>query len=115
MTQLRHTGPPVCGDPVSVPTEEALSDLVVFELSGLSRAERLWERLRPRWFGGVYQCGDEALVAIELRPQEDDLSTLLRAVQLWAADSGLPAVRFHLDGRGYLLRPASATRCAAAA
>jgi hypothetical protein len=83
--------------------DEALSETVVFELMGREAGDCLCERLRPRWFVGVYESNELVLVAVELRPEEDDLAVLLRAVKLWAADSAIPALRFHLDGREYVL------------
>jgi hypothetical protein len=38
-----------------------------------------------------------------LRPRGDDLGVLLRAVRLWAADSEVALLRFHLDGRSYVM------------
>ncbi len=92
-----------------MPPDKALSETVVFELMGQAAGDRLCERLRPRWFVGLYECDDLALVAAELRPEEDDLAVLLRAVELWAADSAIPEVRFHLDGREYVLEPGAST------
>ena len=43
------------------------------------------------------------LVAATLRPPAGDLGVLLRAVKLWAGDTALALVRFHLDGRSYVL------------
>jgi hypothetical protein len=86
-----------------MPAVDALSETVVFELLGQATADGLCERLRPRWFVGVYECDDLVLVAAELRPEEYDLALLLRAVKQWAEDSSLPAIRFHVDGREYLL------------
>jgi hypothetical protein len=51
----------------------------------------------------VYDCNEVVLVAAELRPRTDDLAVLLRAVKLWAADSAFALLRFHLDGRSYVL------------
>jgi hypothetical protein len=82
---------------------DALSETVVFELFEPSRAERLCERLRPRWHADYYECDDIVLVAAELRPRQDDLAILLRAVKLWLLDDRLGALRFHLDGRAFVL------------
>lgn len=86
-----------------MPADEAFSDTVVFELLGQAAGDRLCERLRPHWFVGLYECDDLVLVAAELRPEEGDLAVLLRAVKLWAADSAIAALPFHLDGREYVL------------
>ena len=92
-----------------MPADEAFSETVVFELLGQAAGDRLCERLRPRWFVGQYECDDLVLVAAELRPEEDDLAVLLRAVKLWAADSAIPELRFHLDGREYVLESGAST------
>lgn len=80
-----------------------LNETLVFELPCGARADDLCERLRPRWHCDSYDCGDVVLVAAELRPRADDLAVLLRAVKLWASDSAIALVRFHLDGRSYVL------------
>jgi hypothetical protein len=82
---------------------DSLNETVVFELFDAARGERLCERLRPSWHVGLYECDDFVLVAAELRPREDDLAILLRAVSRWAGDDAVPALRFHLDGRAYVL------------
>ena len=98
--------------------DDALSETVVFELLGQAAGDRLCERLRPDWFVGLYECDDIVLVAAELRPEEADLAVLLRAVKLWAEDSAVGSLRFHLDGREYVLEcgaPLSASTNVAAA
>lgn len=82
---------------------DALTETVVFELFEHSGAERLCERLRHRWHVDFYECEDIVLVAAELRPRQDDLAILLRAVKLWLLDTGVGALRFHLDGRAFVL------------
>lgn len=80
-----------------------LNETLVFELPSVTQGESLCERLRPRWHVDSYDCGDVVLVASELRPSADDLAVLLRAVKLWALDSTVALLRFHLDGRAYVL------------
>jgi hypothetical protein len=82
---------------------DELNETLVFELHSRTRADALCERLRPRWHCASYDCGELVLVAAELRPRADDLGLLLRAVKLWAADSAVALLRFHLDGRSYVL------------
>jgi hypothetical protein len=82
---------------------DALNETVVFELFNSSGAGRLCERLGPRWRADFYECEDVVLVAAELRPRQDDLAILLRAVKLWLLDERLGALRFHLDGRAFVL------------
>jgi hypothetical protein len=82
---------------------DALDETVVFELLDALGADRLCERLRHRWHVGAYESGDVVLVVAELRPPQDDLAILLRAVKLWLLDYGVGALRFHLDGRAFIL------------
>jgi hypothetical protein len=86
-----------------MPAVDTLNETLVFEIPCRVQAERLCEQLRPRWHAGFYDCEEVALVAATLRPQADDVAVLLRAVELWAGDSALALVRFHLDGRSYVL------------
>jgi hypothetical protein len=86
-----------------MPAVETLNETLVFEIACGMRAESLCERLRPRWHADSYDCGELVLVAATLRPRAGDLAVLLRAVKLWAGDSALALVRFHLDGRSYVL------------
>jgi hypothetical protein len=85
-----------------MPADE-LNETLVFELPCRARAEDLYERLRPRWHSDLYDCGEVVLVAAELGPRADDLALLLRAVKLWAFEATLALLRFHLDGRPYVL------------
>lgn len=94
--------------------DQALSETVVFELSDRQGAEGLWEQLRRRWSGGVYEDDEGALVAVELRSEEGDLATLLRTVQFWAHEHQPDSVLFHLDGRAYVLEPTTSIWPAAA-
>jgi hypothetical protein len=100
---------------VQVPADNALSEKVLFELPNQVGAERLCEQLRLRRLVGVCDCGDIVLVAAEFRSEEGDLAALLRSVARWAVDSVVPALRFHLDGRAYVLEPDPASSRAAAA
>jgi hypothetical protein len=97
-----------------VPADQVLSETVVFELPKRGDAERLWERLRPRWSGNAYEDDEGALVAVELHSEEGDLATLLRTVQFWAYEHGPDALTFHLDGREYVLESTMAIWPAAA-
>jgi hypothetical protein len=82
---------------------DALDETIVFELLDGVGADRLCERLRHRWHVGAYESQDVVLVVAELRPRQDDLAILLRAVKLWLLDYGVGALRFHLDGRAFIL------------
>jgi hypothetical protein len=98
-----------------MPAEQVLSETVVFELQDRNGAGGLWERLRPRWFGGLYESDDGNIVSVELRSEEGDFASLLRTVQFWAHESGLDTLQFHVDGRAYVLEAKTAIWPAAAA
>jgi len=97
---------PAGSDPRQVPAE-ALSETVVFVLLDPLGAEQLCELLHPRRHIRICEFEGAALVAADLKPQEGDLAALLRLVKDWLDESGRGPVRFHLDGRAYML-PAAA-------
>jgi hypothetical protein len=80
-----------------------LSETVVFEVLNRTRAEWLGRRLGSRWLAAMSEDDEGTVVAVGLRPEEGDLAALLRVVEEWVADSGLGAIRYHLDGRAYVL------------
>jgi hypothetical protein len=96
-----------------MPVSDTPSETVVFELPDGVGARRLCERLRPHWRGGCHDGDEAAIVSVVLRPAEGDLAALLRTVRLWARETAIGAIRFHLDGRAYLIEPANAVRPAA--
>jgi hypothetical protein len=86
---------------------EALSETVVFVLLDPIGAEQLCELLHPHRHVRICEFEGAALVAADLRPEKGDLAALLRSVKGWLDESGRGPVRFHLDGRAYVL-PAAA-------
>jgi hypothetical protein len=96
-----------------VSAEEAFSETVVFELLDRPGAERLCEHLRRRGRVRICEFEGAALVSVELRPEEDDLAVLLRATKRWLGELDVGPVRFHLDGRAYVLEPGAAIAPAA--
>ena len=91
------------------------NDTVVLELLSPDAAPSLHARLVPHWHTLCVEAAEVSLVAVELRPGPGDLATLLRTVQAWAAEAGIPAIRFHLDGRPYVLDAAPVLARGAAA
>jgi hypothetical protein len=87
-------------------SEAPLDEIVLFELPSKYFAEQLLLSAlseRVAWL----QIGDAAsIVGVLLTPDELDLARLLREVQAWLERSGLLALRFELDGRGYVLEAA---------
>lgn len=91
--------------------ESQLGNLVIFELPAFEDVEAFCDRFRPQWSGWSLADADLWLFTVELC-RSDDLSLLLRGAQQLLGELGLPAVRFYLDGRVYVLearpRPAAA-------
>ena len=86
---------------------EALSEIVVFEFLDPVGARRLGELLHPHRHIRICEFGGAALVTAELRPEAGDLAALPRSVKLCLEEAGCGPLRFHLDGRAYVL-PAAA-------
>jgi hypothetical protein len=80
-----------------------LTNTVQFELPDLAGAARLATLLRPYWAVSVSEEGDLVLVDVYLRASASDLAALLRSVEDFVALEALCAIRFELDGRGYVM------------
>jgi len=90
-----------------------MSDTIRFEFPGYVDVDEFCERIRARWPGSA-RCEDEVWrVSARLRRNKNDLALLLREVEAYVADTGLQAVRYHVDGRAYVLE-AQAREAAAA-
>jgi hypothetical protein len=85
-----------------------LTNTVHFELPDLAGAARLATLLRPCWAVGVSEQDDVALVGVYIRAAATDLATLLRSVEDFVALERLCAIRFELDGRGYVMEAGDA-------
>jgi hypothetical protein len=85
---------------------DTFGETVFFEFLHRVGAEQLCERLRLRWFATMSDVEDTTLVAVELGPGESELALLLEEVQRWVGRAPLGALRFHLDGRPYVLTSA---------
>lgn len=79
-------------------------EIVLVELPTVEEAERLWLRLLPARMAWLHGRTDTQIVAVVLRAEADDLARLLRELEAWLAERGLPRAQFELDGRTYSLR-----------
>jgi hypothetical protein len=84
------------------------SDAVQFEIGDLASAVRLTRRLSPYWLVTFEEGFHACLVTVQLRHRPDDVAVLLRAVERFVAEESLRAVRYSLDGRGYVLEAGDA-------
>ena len=89
-----------------------LSDVVLFELPSYEDSEAFRVHFRPRWSGWSVEDEQVWLFAVELGDSVVELPLLLREAQDLLADRALPAVRFVLDSRIYVLEPASGAHAA---
>ena len=77
-------------------------DTVRFEIPSLEHVSQLQKQIarkRAAWSG---QDGDIWTVEAEVTAAED-LAGLLREIETWVAKHQLGAIRYHLDGRAYIL------------
>jgi hypothetical protein len=79
-----------------------LNEIVLFELPTPLHADRLMDHVGSARFAWRQPDG-AALVGVLLTSDALDLAELLRSVQAWLHRIGLPAIRFEVDGRSYLL------------
>jgi hypothetical protein len=80
------------------------SEFVLFEVSDVAASARLAELLADRWNVVLSaELGDAMAVIVELGPAADDIAVLLREVEAWVEEESLCALRYELDGRGYVL------------
>ena len=85
-------------------TTAVLSDVVLIEIPDPGLSALLAERLSDRWRVSVDAARpDVVAVRVNLRPVGQDLALLLRSIACWIEQERLGAVRFELDGRGYVL------------
>ncbi len=92
-------------DPLEV---DVLEDILFVELLDEAAAQQLRRILAPNWLTAVQPWDNAWIVAVDLRPELDDLARLLRTVERWATRRGFWSVPFRLDGRAYELEISAA-------
>lgn len=80
-------------------------EILLVELTSEEEAERLWLRLLPARMAWLHGKDGTHTVAVVLRAEPDDLALLLRELEAWLVERGVPQAQFELDGRTYALRP----------
>jgi hypothetical protein len=83
-----------------------LDDMVFFEVPTFAAIEAFCDRFRSRCAGWSQPAEHEWLFGADLSAAETELAPLLRETQDLISELGLPAIRFWLDGRVYVLRAA---------
>ena len=89
-----------------MPPEWEFDESVLFEVPA-EYADKLLSRLAQGHFSWLHGAEDGICVVAALHANSDDLAPILREVESWIAEIGLPYVRFVLDGREYMLRTQS--------
>jgi len=87
-----------------------LNGMVFFELPSRWFAGRLMEHVGSERFAWQRDDDGIAVVGVVLTADELDLAYLLRTVQAWLDFEGLPAIRFELDERIYVLSAKTPSR-----
>jgi hypothetical protein len=91
-----------------------MSDTIRFELPEYVELDGFCDRIRARWPGSTRREDDIWLVSARLRGNKNDLALLLREVEGYVAETGLQAIRYHVDGRAYILEAQTLEAAAAA-
>lgn len=91
--------------PTLMPMDDYLSldETVKFEVPEQVDATRLRERLRRKWACSLVSFESTWVVYVDLEPREGDLGALLREAEAWVGETHLGAIRYHVDGRAYVL------------
>jgi hypothetical protein len=88
--------------------EHAFDEIAAFEIPSHDAAMRLSETLAGNWVSWIDCRREAAVVVIRLNDGPIDLGVLLRVVENWVEHESLCAIRYHLDGRDYVLHAGSA-------
>ena len=80
------------------------STTAAFELPSVPHAMELLEELRSNWVGWIESRLDGIFVVVEAPERISELEELLASVEKWVSDQAFLAIRFHLEGRAYILQ-----------
>ena len=83
----------------------SLNDIVLFEVPTRSAATGLLAELSSSHLAWIERGDEVSVVGVLLNADDGELACVLRGVERWTEKRGLPAIRFELDGRTYVLQP----------
>jgi hypothetical protein len=89
-----------------------MSDVVCFELPRHADVDEFCARIRTRWSVSKEPGDDAWVVSACVRKRKNDLALLLREVETYVTDTNLQAIRYHVDGRFYIMEAAPLDRAA---
>jgi hypothetical protein len=88
-----------------MPDHRSLNDIVLFEVPTRSGATELLAEFSSSHLAWIERGGEVSVVGVLLNTEDGELARVLRGVERWTEKRGLPAIRFELDGRTYVLQP----------
>jgi hypothetical protein len=80
------------------------STTAAFELPSVPHAVELFEELQSNWVGWIENRLDGIFVVVQAPERISELDELLASVETWVTDQAFLAIRFHLEGRAYILQ-----------
>jgi hypothetical protein len=73
-------------------------------MPGLTPALELLKALQADWVGWIENGLDGTFVVVLAPEKVNELSELMASVEGWIAEQAFLAIRFHLDGRVYIMQ-----------
>ena len=80
------------------------STTAAFELPSVPHAIELVKVLQSNWGGWIETRLDGIFVVVRTPERISELDELLARVEKWVSDQAFLAIRFHLEGRAYILQ-----------
>ena len=80
------------------------STAAAFELPSVPHATNLFTELQANWGGWIENGLDGTFVVVNAPERISELDELLAIVERWVTRQALLAIRFHLEGRVYIMQ-----------
>jgi hypothetical protein len=80
------------------------STAAAFELPSVPHATNLFTELHANWGGWIENGLDGIFVVVHAPERISELDELLASVERWVTGQALLAIRFHLEGRVYIMQ-----------
>ena len=80
------------------------STAFAFELPSVPHATNLFTELQANWGGWIENGLDGTFVVVHAPERISELDELLAIVEGWVTRRALLAIRFHLEGRVYIMQ-----------
>ena len=80
------------------------STTAAFELPSVPHAIELFGELHSNWVGWIENRLEGIFVVVRAPERISELNELLASVEKWLNEQAFLAIRFHLDGRVYVMQ-----------